>query len=250
MDRETDGGWLMRVRVAVRTARARTVAVLGARVVAVLGQIVRWTVEECPALGHVAWFLVRRPSEDPTWGPLANCNLNVGRYAGVFSDSVPPCRGCLVLERVGGVVPRLATIDLETASHLRIAVDADDLVALGALPALEPVRRALERHARAALVAHLALQGGGAGATCVAREVSAHVVVSLLLPVFAGPHHQHGPTLAILHPPIIKFRMRISYPLVLRSLPSGRLRSSTCIYPRWTAREQVRQESEMRSSGA
>src|SRR6266542_6790581 len=156
MDRETDGGWLMRVRVAVRTARARTVAVLGARVVAVLGQIVPWTVEECPALGHVAWFLVRRPSEDPTWGPLANCNLNVGRYAGVFSDSVPPCRGCLVLERVGGVVPRLATIDLETASHLLIAVDADDLVALRALPPLETVGKALERHARAALAAHLA----------------------------------------------------------------------------------------------
>src|SRR6266511_1671504 len=170
------GGMLTCVRVARMVLRA------------VLGWVVPWTVEGCPALGHtVASSLVRRPSEAPSWGPLANCNLSIERLAGVFSDSVPLCRGCLVLERVGGVVPRLTTIDLETAAHLRIAVDADDLVALRALPPLETVGRALERHARAALVAHLALQGGGAGATCVAREVSAHVVVSLLLPVPAPP---------------------------------------------------------------
>src|SRR6266536_1500739 len=187
-----------------------------------------------PALGHtMASSLVQRPSEAPSWGPLANCNLHVERLAGVFSDSEPLRRGCLVLERVGGVVPRLTTIDLETAAHLRIAVDADDLVALGALPPLETVGRALERHARAALVAHLALQGGGAGATCVAREVSAHVVVSLLLPVSAGPHHQHGPTHAILHPSVAKFRMPISYPLVTPLGLTGRVRSSACLGTSW-----------------
>src|SRR6266511_1131414 len=210
------GGMLTCVRVARMVLRA------------VLGWVVPWTVEGCPALGHtVASSLVRRPSEAPSWGPLANCNLSIERLAGVFSDSVPLCRGCLVLERVGGVVPRLTTIDLETAAHLRIAVDADDLVALRALPPLETVGRALERHARAALVAHLALQGGGAGATCVAREVSAHVVVSLLLPVSAGPHHQHGPTHAILHPSLAKFRMPISYPLVPRVGLTGRVGTST-----------------------
>src|SRR6266496_3378797 len=117
------GGMLTCVRVARMVLRA------------VLGWVVPWTVEGCPALGHtVASSLVRRPSEAPSWGPLANCNLSIERLAGVFSDSVPLCRGCLVLERVGGVVPRLTTIDLETAAHLRIAVDADDLVALRALP--------------------------------------------------------------------------------------------------------------------
>ena len=57
---------------------------------AILGQVVPWTVEGCPALGHVARFLIRRPSEDPTWGPHANVELRVERAAGVLSDPVPP----------------------------------------------------------------------------------------------------------------------------------------------------------------
>src|SRR6266536_3296355 len=194
--------------------------------------------------------LVQRPSEAPFWGPFANLNVVCERAVPILSGFALTSGASLVLERVWRVVPRLSTVDLEAAAHLRIAVDADDLVALRAFPALEPVGRALERHARAALAAHLALQGGGTGTTCVAREVSAHVVVSLLLPVSAGPHHQHGPTLAILHPPIGKFRMRISYPLVLRSALSRPLRSSPCIYPRWTSCEQVRQAPDAASSRA
>src|SRR6266545_2138741 len=196
------GGMLTCVRVARMVLRA------------VLGWVVPWTVEGCPALGHtVASSLVRRPSEAPSWGPLANCNLSIERLAGVFSDSVPLCRGCLVLERVGGVVPRLTTIDLETA-------------------------------------AHLALQGGGAGATCVAREVSAHVVVSLLLPVSAGPHHQHGPTHAILHPSLAKFRMPISYPLVPRLGLTGRVGTSTGPGTPWLPREQALQPTLLRPGRA
>src|SRR5919198_5780676 len=138
----------------------------------------------------------------------------------VFSGCAPHSVTSLVLEGLWRVVPRLSAIDLEAATHLGIAVDADDLVALRALPALEAVRRALERHAGAALVAHLALQGRSAG-TCVAREVSAHVV-SLLLPPSPGGHHQHGPTLAILHPPIGNFRMPIPSRVVLLSDVRGR----------------------------
>src|SRR4029453_6156332 len=48
-----------------------------------------------------------------------------------------------------------------------VRVDADDLLALRALPALEPVGRALQLHARAALVTDLALQGRGGGAAVV-----------------------------------------------------------------------------------
>src|SRR6266487_3351331 len=243
--RTAQGGEMVRGGMASGIRRARAAAR------AVLGLVVPRTVEGCPALGHtMASSLVQRPSEAPSWGPLANCNLHVERLAGVFSDSEPLRRGCLVLERVGGVVPRLTTIDLETAAHLRIAVDADDLVALRALPPLETVGRALERHARAALVAHLALQGGGAGATCVAREVSAHVVVSLLLPVSAGPHHQHGPTHAILHPSLAKFRMPISYPLVPRLGLTGRVGTSTGPGTPWLPREQALQPTLLRPGRA
>src|SRR6266536_709068 len=177
--------------------------------------------------------LVQRPSEAPFWGPFANLNVGCERAVPILSGFALTSGASLVLERVWRVVPRLSTVDLEAAAHLRIAVDADDLVALRAFPALEPVGRALERHARAALVAHLALQGGGTGTTCVAREVSAHVVVSLLLPVSAGPHHQHGPTLAILHPSVAKFRMPISYPLVTPLGLTGRVRSSACLGTSW-----------------
>src|SRR5215207_3957614 len=72
-----------------------------------------------------------------------------------------------VLEGVRGVVPGLAAGDLEAAADLGVAVDADDLLALRALPALEPVGRALQLHARAALVTDLALQGRGGGAAVV-----------------------------------------------------------------------------------
>src|SRR6266540_1579681 len=168
----------------------------------------------------------QRPSKAPAGGLYANVRARLERIC-AFSSVALPVATSLVLEGLGGVVPRLAAIDLEAATDLRITVDADDLVALGALPALEAVRRALERHARAALVAHLALQGRGAG-SCVAREVSAHVVVSLLLPPSPGGHHQHGPTLAILHPSLRNFRMPISSPLVLRPTSAGSVRSSSC----------------------
>src|SRR4029450_10879142 len=84
--------------------------------------------------------------------------------------------GSVGLERVRRVLPRLATVDLEARAHVWVGIDADDLVALGALPALESVGRALEEHAGATLVAHLALQR--AGASALAREVGAHVVSS------------------------------------------------------------------------
>ena len=43
------------------------------------------------------------------------------------------------LERLGSVIPGLAPGDLEAGADLGVAVDADDLLAAGAGPALEPV---------------------------------------------------------------------------------------------------------------
>src|SRR5687768_3512468 len=60
------------------------------------------------------------------------------------SPLVPMARS--VLEGIGRVVPRLPAGDLEAATDLGVAVDADDLLALGAPPALEPVGRALQVH--------------------------------------------------------------------------------------------------------
>src|SRR4029453_16925512 len=81
------------------------------------------------------------------------------------------------VERLRGVVPRLASGDLEPAADLGVAVDADDLLAAGARPALEAVGGAREVHPGTALVAHLAPQGGrGAG---VALGVGAHVDLHL-----------------------------------------------------------------------
>src|SRR5215207_308417 len=85
----------------------------------------------------------------------------------LWSGSTLPAGRPSVLEGVRRVVPGLAAGDLEAAADLGVAVDADDLLALRALPALEPVSRALQLHARAALVTDLALQGRGGGAAVV-----------------------------------------------------------------------------------
>src|SRR5436190_2592802 len=79
----------------------------------------------------------RRTRTGPTRGPAF-----VGRFSGRAGRW-----SSVGLERVRGVLPRLATVDLEAHADVGVTVDADDLVALGALPALEPVGRALEEHA-------------------------------------------------------------------------------------------------------
>src|SRR5829696_3008846 len=91
-----------------------------------------------------------------------------------------------VLEGIGGVVPRLPAGNLEAATDLGVAVDADDLLAVGAPPALEPVGRALQVHPGAALVAPLTLHGGF-GAS-VALDLGVHEVLSLP----SRKQHQQG----------------------------------------------------------
>src|SRR5215211_4233213 len=90
-----------------------------------------------------------------------------------------------VLEGIGRVVPRLPAGDLEAATDLGVAVDADDLLAVGAPPALEPVGRALQVHPGAAFVAQLTLPG--AFGASVALDLGVHVVLSL------PPEGQHQP---------------------------------------------------------
>src|SRR5262249_44717555 len=83
------GGEMVQGGIGTGVRRARVL------VRAVLGSLLPRTVEGCPVLGHVvASSLAQRPSEAPSWGPLANFNVNVERLAGVFSDSEPVCRGC------------------------------------------------------------------------------------------------------------------------------------------------------------
>jgi hypothetical protein len=63
--------------------------------------------------------------------------LSSAKTPGTAALRDPPTASAL--ERLGSVVPGLAAGDLEAGADLGVAVDADDLLAAGAGPALEAV---------------------------------------------------------------------------------------------------------------
>src|SRR5919204_1576197 len=123
--------------------------------------------------------------------------------------AVPPRPGRpSALEDLGRVVPRLPAGKLEAAPDLGVAVDADDLLAPGALPAFEPVGRALQVHPRSALVAHLTLRDRrGAGVLlCHGQRSLPLVTMSRSRGARAGaarcPRRSPGQLVAVEEPPV------------------------------------------------